>query len=303
MTGAPLPHGADTVVPVEQTEAEGATVSILRAGRRPAPTCARRRGRRARRDVLLERGTGLGPAEIGLLASVGCDRVRGGPPPPRGDPRHRQRARPAGRAGGPGQIRNSNSFTAYGQVLAAGGEPVPLGIARDDRRRDAPPASRAPSRRTSSSPRAASRSASSTSSSRCRTSSASSAASGRGREAGQADGVRRARRRCLVFGVPGNPVAAMVSFELYIRPALLAMQGCARPLSARSCSRRPRSRSCAARGARRRAAAACGARRDAWRFSTTGPQGSGILRSMALADGLAFVPAGFPGGGPGERSW
>jgi molybdopterin biosynthesis enzyme len=40
---------------------------------------------------------------------------------------------------------------------------------------------------------------------------------------------------------------------------------------------------------------------DACRFSTTGPQGSGILRSMALADGLAFVPAGYPGAEPGER--
>ena len=84
-------------------------------------------------DVLLPRGARLGPAEIGLLASVGVEQVAG---------------RPAGRASrswrpaanscrwgsllGPGKIRNSNSFTAYGQVLAAGAEPVLLGIARDD---------------------------------------------------------------------------------------------------------------------------------------------------------------------------
>ena len=108
------------------------------------------------------------------------------------------------------------------------------------------------------------------------------------------------RGSCLVFGVPGNPVAAMVSFELYIRPALLAMQGCRdlyRPFVLAAADE-PVGRSKGRAEARR-----CRLRHDgdSWCFSTTGPQGSGILRSMALADGLVFVPAGYPGGEPGER--
>jgi len=108
------------------------------------------------------------------------------------------------------------------------------------------------------------------------------------------------RGRTLVFGVPGNPVASMVSFELYIRPAILALQGrrdlyrpfvtagSAEPVE--PTKERTELRRC----------------RLEWRdgeqvFSTTGPQGSGILRSMALADGLAVVPAGYPGGPEGER--
>ncbi len=91
----------------------------------------------------------------------------------------------------------------------------------------------------------------------------------------------------------------MVSFELYIRPALLALQG-------RRDLYRPYVTAAAAEPVRRakdrtelrrcRLARAGGS----WRFTTTGPQGSGILRSMALADGLAIVPAGYAGGPAGE---
>jgi len=104
----------------------------------------------------------------------------------------------------------------------------------------------------------------------------------------------------LVFGVPGNPVAAMVSFEMYIRPAILALQG--RPdiyrpyvfAAAEEKVKRTRERTEARR---------CRLlhRGRGWGFSTTGPQGSGILRSMALADGLAFVPAGSAGSDPGAE--
>jgi molybdopterin molybdotransferase len=206
---------------------------------------------------------------------------------------------PPGAPLGPGQIRNSNSFTAHGQVLAAGGQPVPLGIARDDL---------AETRRLIA--RALEEDVALTSG---------------GVSVGEFDFVKQVQEElgverrfwrvavkpgkpmafgvhdsCLVFGVPGNPVAAMVSFELYIRPALLAMQGCCavyRP-SVLAAADEPVAPSKGRVEARR-----CRVRRDgdAWRFSTTGPQGSGILRSMALADGLAFVPAGHPGGEPGER--
>ena len=101
-----------------------------------------------------------------------------------------------------------------------------------------------------------------------------------------------------MFGVPGNPVASMVCFELYVRPALLALQG-------RPDMYRPWLRAAALEPVRRTRerteARRCRLEHDdgRWSFTTTGPQGSAILRSMALAQGLALVPAGYPGGEPG----
>jgi len=103
-----------------------------------------------------------------------------------------------------------------------------------------------------------------------------------------------------VFGVPGNPVAAMVSFEMYVRPALLALQGrqdLYRPYVF-AAAEEPIKRSHGRTEARR-----CRLlhRGRGWGFTATGPQGSGILRSMALADGLAFVPPEYPGAAPGAE--
>jgi molybdopterin molybdotransferase len=298
MTGAPLPPGADTVVPVEQTRQDGATVTILET---VAPGANVRAAAEdiARGDRIIESGTVLGPAEIGLLASVGFVDV-----PVARRPRVAVLATgselvPPGQPLGPGQIRNSNSFTAYGQVLAAGGEPVLLGIARDDLGETRELIARALEEDV--------------------------AITSGGVSVGEFDFVRQVQDELgvargfwrvavkpgkpvafgthgdtLVFGVPGNPVAAMVSFELYIRPVLLAMQG-----------RRDIYRPCvlaAAAGPVKRAKDRTEARRcrvvrraGEIEFTTTGPQGSGILRSMALADGLAFVPPGYPGGEIGER--
>ena len=227
MTGAPLPPGADTVVPVEQTTQEGATVSILQSVA-PGENVRHRAEDIRRGDVLLERGTLLGPAEVGLLASVGVGLL-----PVACRPRVAILATgselvPQGAPLGPGQIRNSNSYTAYGQVLAAGGQPVPLGIARDDLEETRRLIARALEENV--------------------------ALTSGGVSVGEFDFVKQVQEElgverrfwrvavkpgkplafgvrgpCLAFGVPGNPVAAMVSFELFIRPALLIMQGCRDP--------------------------------------------------------------------------
>ena len=80
MTGAPVPQGADAVVPVEWTDGGVAAVRITRA-----PTVGqhvRRRGEDVQTgDVLLEEGTVLGPRQLGLLASVGRSQVRSRPRP------------------------------------------------------------------------------------------------------------------------------------------------------------------------------------------------------------------------------
>lgn len=95
--------------------------------------------------------------------------------------------------------------------------------------------------------------------------------------------------RTLVFGLPGNPVSAMVTFELFVRPALLTLQG-------RREIWRPRIRARAQEpipnpGRRRGYLRVTLAREgDEYAARLTGDQGSAILRSMVLADGLAVVP-------------
>jgi len=298
MTGAPLPPGVDTVVPVELTSQTGDMLTVQEP---VAPGANVRRAAEdvAEGDVLFPRGALLGPAEIGLLASVGCARVSVARRPRVAVLATGSELVAPGAPLAPGQIRNSNSFTAYGQVLAAGAEPVLLGIARDDldeTRRLLAAALEHDVVITSG-----------------------------GVSVGEFDFVKQVqeelgverrfwgvatkpgkplafgvRDSTLVFGVPGNPVAAMVSFEMYIRPALLAMQG--RPdlyrpyvfAAAEEPVRRTKERAEVRR---------CRLvhRGRGWGFTTTGPQGSGILRSMALADGLAVIPAGHPDGEPGEE--
>src|SRR5256885_165077 len=91
-----------------------------------------------------------------------------------------------------------------------------------------------------------------------------------------------------VFGLPGNPVSAMVTFELFVRPALRRMLGCAVVARPRVVARALAP--IANRGARR-GYLRVGLSRDAEGYGArlTGDQGSGILRSMVLADGLAVV--------------
>ena len=94
----------------------------------------------------------------------------------------------------------------------------------------------------------------------------------------------------LVFGVPGNPVASMVSFELFIRPALLRLMGHDRVL-------RPIHKAVLHEDLPNRHGRVHVVRVRAWRegetwhVSSTGPQGSAMVRSMIAADGLIFVPA------------
>jgi molybdopterin molybdotransferase len=297
MTGAPMPEGADAVIPVERTSERDGAVVI------DGPVAPGANVRRAGEDVepgstVCPRGAALAPAALGLLASVGIQRVSVARRPRVAVLATGSELVPAGEPVAPGQIRNSNSITAYGQVLGAGGEPILMGIARDD-----------PAVTRELIAGALEHDVVVTSG---------------GVSVGDYDfvktvqddlGVERrfwgvatkpgkpmafgVRGDTLVFGVPGNPVAAMVSFELYIRPALLALQG-------RDDLWRPWVRAVAAEPVRgtkdRMEARRCVLARDGdgWRFSTTGPQGSAILRSMAQAEGLAFVPAGHPGGEAGE---
>jgi molybdopterin molybdotransferase len=106
-------------------------------------------------------------------------------------------------------------------------------------------------------------------------------------------------RRVLVFGLPGNPVSAMVTFQLFARPALAAMQG-APPAAQRGTAVLDEA---VARNPRREEAVRCRLRSadDGWHAAPTGEQGSHQLTSMLGADALALVPAGEGKLAAGER--
>src|SRR5207237_5344682 len=102
----------------------------------------------------------------------------------------------------------------------------------------------------------------------------------------------------LVSGLPGHPVSAMFTFELFVRPMLLAMQR--RRGSSRITVRATASAPIVNRGSRRGyLRVVLEARHGRWSARLTGDQGSGILRSMVAGDGLAVVP-GDTSGGAGE---
>ncbi len=131
MTGAPTPEGADAVVMVEYTARRGEQVEIARAvhaGENIVPT-----GSEARcGDILLRSGTRVSEAAIAVLASIGMTNIRVYAKPrvailSTGDEVVSIDAVP-----GPTQIRNSNSYSLAAQVAAAGGEPIILPIAPDE---------------------------------------------------------------------------------------------------------------------------------------------------------------------------
>jgi molybdopterin molybdotransferase len=134
MTGAPVPEGADAVVMVEHTSLRGDSVEITK-GVVPAENIVSRGAEAKRASLLLDQGTRLNEADIALAASVGKSRllvfIR-----PRvavlttGDEIVEIDAQP-----GPTQIRNSNSYSLAAQIQQAGGEAVLLPIAPDEPRR------------------------------------------------------------------------------------------------------------------------------------------------------------------------
>jgi len=238
-------------------------------------------------DRVLEPGQRLGPAEIGLLATLGHSPVRVHRRPRVAILSTGNELADLGEEPGPGQIPNSNSYSLMAQAREAGAVPVNLGIARDELS--------AIERRVRSARQA------------------DVLLSSAGVSAGEFDLVREPLERSgaelhlwqvsmrpgkpitfgslgrtLVFGLPGNPVSAMVTFELFVRPALLRMGGSAvlqRPrLSARARAR-------IANPGHRRGYLRVRLHRRGEGFDAelTGDQGSGILRSMTLADGLAVI--------------
>jgi len=286
-TGAPLPDGADAVVPQEDVDVDGDHVRV--SGSVAKGAFVRPRGEDVRRgDRVLSPGQPLGSAEIGLLAALGHSPVRIHRRPRVAILSTGNELADLGAEPGPGQIPNANTYSLMAQAKEAGAVPINLGIAPDgleaieERLRWGREADVL--------------------------------VSSAGVSVGELDLVREALTRSgaelhlwrvsmrpgkpitfgslgrrLVFGLPGNPVSAMVTFELFVRPALLRMGG-------RTVVERPRLRARARvpipNPGQRRGYLRVRLRRngDGLEAELTGDQGSAILRSMTLADGLAVVP-------------
>jgi len=290
MTGAPIPEGADTVVRVEDTDNASDVVTITAAT--PKGMATRQAGEDLRKgETILTKGTVLRAAEIGLLASVGRARIR-----------VRKRPRVAVFSTGDeivdldqpmerGQIRDSNRYTLASAIRAAGAEPWVRGIVRDS-----PHALRAAIREVLAADAIVTSGGVSVGDhdhmkpvlSELGTIDFWAIAIRPGRPLAFGE-LKDGERRVPIFGLPGNTVSALLTFEIFVRPALLRMQG-------RQNVARPRARARLAEPVDKPNFLRVFARGihdpDAGTVRLTGPQGSGILRSMSLANCLIDLPVG-----------
>jgi molybdopterin molybdotransferase len=286
-TGAPLPAGADAVIPQEDVEADETRVTIARTVETGA--YVRPRGEDVRvGDRVLEPGRPIGAAEIGLLATLGHSPVLVHRRPRVAVLSTGNELADLGTEPGPGQIPNTNTYSLTAQIAELGAEPINLGLAPD--RLEAIEE-------------------------RIRWGLAADVfVSSAGVSVGELDLVREAFTRAgaelhlwrvsmrpgkpitfgtlgprLVFGLPGNPVSAMVTFELFARPTILALAGRRQVMRPRLRARAldPISNPGHRRGYLRVTLVRDG---DEYGARLTGDQGSAILRSMVEADGLAVVP-------------
>lgn len=291
-TGAPLPEGADSIIRQEDTDQGGDTVTIVKD--RDVGVNLRRAGEDIRKgSTVLSAGTELGPAQLGVLASLAVSH-----------PLVYRRPRVAILGSGDEivdvdrpeeilsgrKIASSNTHTLVALVRQAGGEPVNLGIAGDR-----PESLREHLRRALDCDLLVTTA---------------------GISVGEHDFVRSVLEELgaeLMFwklrmrpgapvgfgllgqvpwiGLPGNPVSTMVTFELFVRPAIRKMMGHSRPFrrsvpvrAAEAIHLKPRLQHFL-RGIVTDGSGGPEAR-------LTGPQGSGILTSMVLANALLVIPEG-----------
>jgi molybdopterin molybdotransferase len=301
MTGGPVPAGADSVIRVEDTDAGTDTVSIV--GDRDCGRNVRPRGEDLAAGALaIARGSRLGAGHIGVLSSVG-----------RGDVRVHRQARVAVLASGDeiveverfsevmagGKIVSSNSYSVMAAVTEAGAIPVSLGIVKDD-----PAALRE----------------------RLQNLKCDFLITTGGISVGAFDFTRpvlaelgmvprfwRAKIRPggpVGFGVlngipwlglPGNPVSTLVTFEVFARPAIRRMHGLSAPFR-RATPVTMLEPITTGGGLTHFVRATVSDEGGKLVARLTGPQGSGLLTSMALADALVIVPADRAGIVAGEAA-
>jgi len=287
MTGAPVPRGADAVIPVEDTKEENGFVSVLKT------LSAGENIRRAGEDVkkgerVISTGDLIRPAEIGMLASVGRSFVAVYQMPLVAILCTGDELVDVDGDLGQAKIVSSNSYTLAAQVKDCGALPVQLGIAGD--RKEEIKEKLLQGLR------------------------ADVLISSAGVSMGDYDFVRDVLKELgaemifwqvamkpgkpvafwmfdkkPVFSLPGNPVSSMVSFEQFVRPALLKMMGhrqIFRPIIGATLKDDIRKEP----GRRHFIRGAVSLGKDSFDVTVVGSQGSGILRSMVRANGLIIIP-------------
>jgi molybdopterin molybdotransferase len=292
MTGAVMPNGLDTVVPQELVKVEGNKIHIPHGILRPGDNRRFRGEDIGKGSVALAAGSKITPAALGLLASLGVPTVL-----------VKRRARVAffstgdeilslGDAPREGAVYDSNRYTLFGLLSRMGVEVIDMGVVRDE-----------PGSLEAAFQQAALQ--------------ADAIITTGGVSVGEADHTKATMRKLaggdtgvafwkiamrpgrpmavgrlgntLLFGLPGNPVAVMVTFLAFVRPALLQLMGCAQTqapmLKAHSLEaiRKKPGRTEYQRGIVSTAAD------GQLVVRTTGQQGSGVLSSMVQANGLLVL--------------
>jgi molybdopterin molybdotransferase len=288
-TGAPIPAGADCIVPIENAEEDGDVVRLFEAaaqGRHIRPS-----GEDVKEgDVLVAKGRRLGAPELGLLANAGI-------PHPLVHPRPRvivlstgDELIPPTESPSFGQVRDSNAYMLFGALREAGAIPVLAGIVADD-----PDALREVVVGFEIQ--------------------ADAFVSSGGVSVGERDVVKAAFFRKgdvsfykvamqpgmpqgfgfvqgkPFFGLPGNPVSSFVSFEVFVRPAVLKMMGRSR-LGRPEVSARLEGDIPARTGKTQFVRVEVKRGADGWVAAATGGRGSNLISTVSRANGLAVIPPG-----------
>lgn len=132
MTGAPIPEGADAVVPIEYTKAEGKLVKVFRGVKEKENI--RYKGEDVTRGkVVIAKGKKLSPVDIGMLAAQNLHTVSVAKAPSVSILATGDEIIDIGEELSPGKIRDINSYSLYASVIKYGGIPVRLGIAKDNK--------------------------------------------------------------------------------------------------------------------------------------------------------------------------
>jgi molybdopterin molybdotransferase len=288
MTGAVMPPGLDTVLPQEHARLDGDLVTVPAGAVRTGDNRRQAGEDLARGAAALHAGRTLRPADLGLLASLGQAEV----------PVWRRlrvaffstgdELRSIGEPLDAGCVYDSNRYTLWGMLARLNVELIDLGVVRDQ-----PAALEAAFREAAAS--------------------ADAVITSGGVSVGEADHTKQVMKAlgdvlfwriamrpgrpmaigrigpAILFGLPGNPVAVMVTFYAFVRQALLAMGGALdaplpmlRAASAQAIRKKP-GRTEYQRGIVSRSAS------GAWQVQVSAAQGSGILRSMSLANGLVVL--------------
>jgi molybdopterin molybdotransferase len=300
MTGAMMPAGADAVVPVEWTDGG---VAQVRIDRRPeAGAFVRRAGEDvAAGELVLPAGTYLGAAQVGLAAAVGRSSLVVRPRPRVVVVSTGSELVEPGEPVGPGQIQDSNSPALTAAALEAGAIAYRVGIVPDDPRRLADTLEdqlvRADLLVTSGGVSVGAYDVVKEVLSRLGTVSFDKVAM----QPGMPQGFGTIGHDSVpVFGLPGNPVSALVSFEMFVRPAIRTMLG-ALPIE------RPRVQAVtdapldSPPGKRSLLRVALEVRDNAYHVRPVSGPGSHLLAGMARANALAVVPEDVTRVEKGER--